>query len=294
MQPARSAIRLSTAFVFCLLLLIGCKKDDPPPPPPGEVYYPIETGPSLSVDRAYVYLALSDSMVPSLSGIYRARTTRPEREIVWLDSNLSFPSISANFQHCAALRNDSLIWRTLADSSVTIPTLGMTFDAACFVGNAQVIAAKDSALYRVTIPSGNLSFDRYGYDPVALTDSSFLFVAHIEQFEWAVIEVTLSGTTDTLYKRTSVDRPYWPTLNANRDRLAFTIPAASGYDLVVYNMTNDQFLTVAQTKYPKGCMIGNYLLFTGETPLLNQVSIFGGSTSLWIYAVPIESAPTAP
>jgi hypothetical protein len=144
------------------------------------------------------------------------------------------------------------------------------------------------------MPGGSLSFERYGYDPVAVSDTSFLYVAHVSQFEWAIVEVTLSGATDTLYTQTSTYRPHWPTLNANRDRLAFTIPAASGYDLIVLNLTNDQFLTVAQTKYPKGCMIGNYLLFTGEKPLLNQVSIFGGSTSLWIYAVPNESAPTAP
>ena len=170
----------------------------------------------------------------------------------------------------------------------------MTFDAACFVGNAQVIAAKDSALYRVTFPDGDLSFERFGYDPVALSDTSYLYVAHVDQFEWAIVEVTLAGDADTIYTKASTSRPHWSTLNANRDRLAFTIPAASSYDLVVYNMTDDQSLTVAQTKYPKGCLIGNYLLFTGETPLLNQVSIFGGSTSLWIYAVPIESAPTAP
>ncbi len=294
MRLCRSTCAFGFASVLCLLLCIGCTNDETGPPPQGIDYYPIETDPALSPDREYIYLSLRDSLVPALTGIYRARVTRPERERVWMDSGLTSPSLSADLQRVVALRHDTLMVYTAVDSSVLVFAVDSTFESVCFVGNDLVIASRDSSLYRIAEPGAGLTLDRYGYDPVALSDSSYLYIAHVSQFQWSIIEQNLTGQAETLFTQTSVARPMWPMLNGNRDRLLLSAPVATGYDLVVHDLSSGQSLTVAQSQYPKSTLAGNYVLFTGEHPLLNQVSIFGGQASLWVYTVPNESAPTAP
>lgn len=285
---------LKNSCLLVLMLCVGCANDETGSPPQGIDYYPIETNPVLSADREYVYLSLSDSLVPALTGIYRARVTRPERERVWLDLGLASPSASADLQRIAALRHDTLVVFTVSDSTVWIPGSGIACQSACFVGNSQLIISIDSVLYRITVPGGSMTFERHGYDPVAYSDSSYLYIAHPSQYQWSVIEHFLNGVADTLYTQTSVVRPLWPMLNGNRDRLLLSVPVESGYDLVVHNLSSNQSLTVAQSRYPRATLAGNNVLFTGDHPLLNQVSIFGGQASLWVYTVPNETSPVSP
>ncbi len=285
---------LRATCLLGLLLCAGCTNDETVPPPQGIDYYPIETDPALSADRDYVYLSLSDSLVPALTGIYRARVTRPERERVWLDAGLTSPSASADLQRIAALRHDTLVIFKVNDSTVWTPGSGITCQSACFVGDGLLIVSVDSVLYRITVPGGSMTFERYGYDPVAYSDSSYLYIAHPSHYQWSVIEQSLNGAVDTLFTQTAVIRPEWPMLNANRDRLLLSVPVESGYDLVVHDLSTAQSRTVATSQYSKTTLAGNHVLFTGERPLLNQVSIFGGQASLWIYTVPNETSPTAP
>lgn len=280
-------------IIATIWLCAGCPEDTPVPAQ-GENYYPFEIEPILSTDRQYVYFSLRDTAAPSLTGIYRARVVRPEREPIWLDSGLTSPSPSANLQQIAALRYDTLLVYTVSDSSVLVPALGSTFESVCFVGNNTIITVNDSTISRYSLSGGGLQFDRYGYDPVAFSDSSYTCLVRTGDFNWAVIEAGLNGATDTLYQVASTFPPRWPLLNANRDRLVLARQATAGYELWGYNLTTSTDLLLAESDYPKACLIGNYLLFTGAKPILNQVSLFGGSISLWVFAEPIESAPSGP
>ncbi len=251
--------------------------------------YMIESQLSLSCDRQYVYFIGNDTVFPESSGIYRARSSNPRRELLLAGQGYESPTISPNNEVVAYLKAGKIWYYRLNDDHNWRSDINTDFSSLLFVTDSLLVGGRLGFVYwfdSLFLVDESRTMVRYlteGYDPTMLSPGRFIYNLRVEGQAVSVLENDTSGkAADTIYTVFEVGSPgwtRWPSLAPDGHRLVY-VHATYGWK---YLYSGERGVhgpnRVDSTAYDRAVMLtSNRIVYTGLNGRLYEADFTGELT----------------
>ena len=279
------SMRSLLLIIALTVLLCGCTEDRPVGPK-GAQHFSLETDPQLSPDGDHIYYASHDSFLTSNSGIYRASVNMPIRIKLVSGVGLSSPTVSPDDHTLAYLDSGKIKWIDLLSLSTgTFPSLS-EWKSIVFVDTAVLIASREDFLEIITLSPPAAGGLGVGFDPDDVGDSTYVFSIHPEPELRAILsENYWNGAKDTFLIGAfsgSLGPIRSPSKHPSNNHVVFSIHNGANFD--IYSARGDTLTLLGTSNRPGVEIVSDGLvLFTGQTGLLYNTTIYGGTPQPWLH-----------
>lgn len=211
--------------------------------------YFIETEPSISPDRKYVYFIAADTTDGTGSGIYRARTTNPIRELVKLGNNFHSPTSSPDRSQIAYLESGMIrIYNTNTDSVNNFDDMN-NYKTIVFLNDSLLVSEKANSIYIVNIRTGVESYYYDGYDINSYKKDTVISIKRLENSRYQITKLALSNIPNDKASAFNVIEIIIDTIISNSTiHWASVEPLANRYS---YSVGNTIYVSNPQAISPK-------------------------------------------
>ena len=162
---------MKNVLIIFFILFIGCDKDKSPTDPTDndnstgfEYGYYIETDPTISSDRNYVFFVATDTSDNEISGsgIYYARVVNPIRKLILRGDNYRNPVPSPNNQLIAFIKSGNVkIFNRILDTT-TVLTDYKNYSSIIFLNDSILLAEHADTIYQINIGNNQMSIFQTG------------------------------------------------------------------------------------------------------------------------------------
>ena len=286
-------LRQISVFVFVVvaviscLFLAGCNKSSPVSSNDdngnsGDIYT-IETEPSLSPDRNYVYFVAVDTTVLDDDGIWRAKRSNPIREKVFLGKGFHSPTLAFDKRKIAYLKSGHINYYREADSSTWESDINQSFESIVYIGDNRLLGCRSNSIYIINEAEKQVKFLAQGWDPTHVSSGAFIFLNYGgNQFSTEFVVLKLQypfESIDTVFNIVSLSQgqfPHWATMEPGNGRLSFTVRSGSENLVYAADPQNDSCWQIAASSFNKSLIVSyNTIIFTGVDGRFYQSNFSG-------------------
>lgn len=185
--------------VIIIAVLIGCDDSNDTGNPlnnngnsSSSYGYYIETEPSISPDRKYIYFIATDTSDGTGSGIYSARITNPIRELVKLGSNYHSPTSSPDRSKIAYLESGMLrIFDINTDSVYNFDDMNNN-KTIVFLNDSMIVSEKSNTINLINIRTGVASSFYDGYDINSYKKDTVISIKSLGNSKYLINKLSLN------------------------------------------------------------------------------------------------------
>jgi len=275
-------MKYSLMIIFISVLFIACGDEYYGIKPDQKYEYAIETEPSLSLDRSYIYYVSTDTSYDQFSGIYRASVATPVREKILLGENFHSPTVGPNNDILAYLDSSRIKFYNISDSTNWSSDVTDSFESIVMIDTNLIMACRDDSLFLVE--NGSLQFYAMGWDPTIISLDTFLYVIGDDSLYHIIKGNKFNILPDTLFTYKTMARLRWPSIHPQSGRFVFDLNWFA--QNMIYSRTTglDSLTFIDSSEYSKGLLV-NYdqVIFTGPDGRF-YISPYNGAYSVpYIY-----------
>jgi hypothetical protein len=286
-----------TLAALAILVVVGCSGD--PTEPHSNTYDDwlfLESEPSLTFNREFIYYIRTDTANQWRSGVYRAKVNKPVREPILLRQGLHSPTITSNGTVVAYLDSGRIYYYNIYDSTLRESVVTESFKSIVYINDSLLLAgridnvSRFDSLFIINEAAGSVSYFDYGYHPTFIARDTFLCMVETINSEFFLLWRDLSGElSDTLLRFDDLSEfgiPCWPTYEPSQNRIAFVLTQGANYLLYSGQITE----VGSHDKEATANMIGtaltekayildyNLIIYTGRDGRFYQINYSGTNT----------------
>lgn len=273
--------------LLCIILLMalsGCGDENYGLPSSGNGAYNIESEPSFSPDREYIYFTVADTARNINSGLYRASAGAPIREKILPGRDYRSPVINFDNNTLACLNEGRIRYYRISDGQEMASTVTDSFASIVFIRENVLVACRSDSLFSVNELAGVASFVRTGWDPAFYTRDTLVCLDGADD-EYAVLKIDAGNVrADTIFTLTTNARPRWASVLPDGNRLGYTIEFGPQKFIYVGNMQTGDFIFIDSSDYPKSLILNlNQIIFTGPDGRFFQSDLEGKTSVPYVH-----------
>lgn len=287
-EKSTSSCGSTTVLLIALSLaaVIGCGDESKGPTVDVKPSFNIETEPSLSFDREFVYFIGNDEDDSALSGIYRARVTEPVRELILSGTDLHSPTVSPDNSTVAYLKGERVHFLRLSDGKDVPATINAVFESLLWVNDTSLIGSRDDMLYLVDQGGRTSTLLRSGWDPSLIsTNEIAAFIPSLEGTYLAISFDPRFMQSSSLFVIQASSRPHWPSVDTSMANMAFSVTENDSHQIhLVQQPVMGSKVIAVSSRHPKALFIDlQTILFTGPDGRLYRTNMNGSQTDPFWY-----------
>lgn len=244
--------------------------------------YALETEPSLSPDRAYIYYISSDTAYDRYNGIFRTSVASPIREKIFHGEGYHSPTIGFDNNTVAYLESGQIRYFRISDMTGWQSNFTDVFESIIFIHDSILLANRHDTLWQVQESEELLfRFPHRGWDPTLVTKDTFVCFAG-EDLTYHIIKHNVYSTRpETLHTITTSGRPRWPTYDPQSGRLAYCIEMPG--ERRIYS-AEDTPIFIDSSSFSKPYILNwNLIIFTGPDGRFYQSDFYGTKSVPFIF-----------
>ncbi len=268
--------------VIILAFLISCGDENYGPigggSDPGP--YTIESEPSLSPDKNFVYYIANDTITYLYSGIYRLDIGVPKREKILYGHTYHSPSVNFDNKLVAYLDANIINYYNFSLDSHYVLDSSSYYESIFYVSNDVLLGNRFDSIF-VIDETGFSYFLLEGRDPTYVAPDSFVYLSGEDSvFSILLKNVVLPNLPETLVTiSTGTALPRWPSLHSVSGRLAYGIEFSQQKFIYTIGQSDTGFVFVDSSDYSKPLLLReNLLIFTGPDGRFYQSDAHGNKT----------------
>ncbi len=277
------------ALFLIISLIAGCDKNNTvlKSSGPGGAY-PIETQPSLSLDRQYIYYINTDTTIPANDGIYRVNTATAERERLLTGSSFASPTISPDNLILAFLFSGTIVYYDMANKEIRSSEISNKFASITFFDDTLLAGQLDSSIFVIKTNKRSVTPFFQGWDPVASGLKKFAYVRNFSAGR-SILKVSfITNSESPVQSLGNIATPGWPSIDTVSNRFTCTLNIDSKKFIIAGTIRGETHM-IDSTNYPGSVIVSaDKIIFTGPDGRF-YVSDFAGKL-----AVPFVAAVGQP
>lgn len=250
----------------------------------GPGLYSIETEPSLSPDRNYLYYISNDTTSSLYRGIYRASVETPVREKILHGLNYHSPTISLDNNTIAYLDSGKINYYRMSDMAKWTSAVADSFESILFVSDSVILANRNDSLFLVDEAEKASAFWIIGWDPTLVSRDTFVYFVGTDSAYHIVKNNLYNIHPETLFTVATTAWPRWPSFDPESNHLAFEIERFHQKFIYSAEVAADTFIFIDSSEYSKPYILNhNLIIFTGPDGRFYQSDFYGTKSVPFIY-----------
>jgi len=244
--------------------------------------YNVETEPSLSPDKQFIYYISTDSARNRYSGIYKAALGAPIRERVLFGNNYHSPVLNFDNNTLAFLEFGRIKYFNLAGMTTYVSAVNDSFESIIFLNESIIIGNRRDSLFSVNESNETSLFAALGWDPTSIARDTFICFVHGSSPQHYKVMKNNAGNTNSevLLDVITDTRPRWPTFDPTSGRLAFSWNLNEKTHIFTAEMLGYTRNLVDSSDFPKPHILNlDMIIFTGPDGRFYQTN-FRGTKSI--------------
>ena len=219
------AVLAACAVAAALSLLTAACEEDSVTSDESGIGYRLESEPTLSVDGQYVYMVATDTIHANNSGIYRARVSRPQRELILAGDGYHSPTVSTDNTLLAYLREGTLTYYRFAGGVKWNTNVPGSYSSVLFVDSGRIVAGVGDSIYLLDEAQASRTSLVRGGDPTLVREGAFAYRFPRPGYAYSIAVYDMaSATCDTVFTISTLENlgeVRWPTYHESSKRLAW-------------------------------------------------------------------------
>jgi hypothetical protein len=284
------------SLIIIAVFLLSCDNDTgvtPATPNGGPDRYRIETEPTLTPNRNYIYYITTDTSNTAKSGIYRAKAKKPVREEVLLGEGFHSPTLSPDNNTLAFLESAKINYFRLSDQSRWKSSVTDGFESIVFVNDSLLAACRYNSIFLLNENSGIADFFTDGWDPTLVMPDTIVYliedtIGSVNTYRIVKNDIS-NNQPDTILNIGHLELfefPRWPTLEPLIGRLTYAVRTPIINYVFSAEIGSGVSTHIDTTRYEKPYII-NYdlIIFTGPDGRFYQSDFSGEAIFPFWYAL---------
>jgi hypothetical protein len=249
--------------------------------------YTIETEPSMSPDRDYIFYVAIDTTTLDEDGIWKAKRKNPHREKVLLGNGFRSPVLSFDNNTVTYLKNSRINYYRMSDNSSWSSNINQSFESIMHLNGNLMLGCRDDSIFIIDETNRKVNYFKKGWDPGLVSPDNFIYMTEIEIQgirDYIIVKSYYpSEFIDTVYNIGSLPPgsiARWPTMEPQQNRISYTIETFNINYVYATEQDVDSSWLIDTSKYNKSCIISyNGIIYTGQDGRF-YLSNFRGTTKM--------------
>ncbi len=251
----------------------------------------IESEPSLSPDRNYIYYITVDTADNLNSGIYRAAVANPIRQKLMTGIDIHSPSLGFDNNTVAYLDDSGKIYYYNLDGQTTdTSTVDEHFESIFYISDNKLLAhrgdtgGQNDSIFLID-NTGQVTYLVDGWDPTYYAKDTFIYIYSGDDSSYCILRNNIISYSqpETLFTISSFPAiPRWPSMDRQLNRLTYCLFWADQRFIYSAKAYETGFNFVDSSDYPKPLILGNDLIiYTGWNGRLYKSDFLGTQFELF-------------
>ena len=270
-------------------LMLSCAEESVSSIGSGTGKYNLETEPALSLDHQFVYFVTTDTSNVDNSGIYRARVSKPIRELIHASEGLHSPTIAPDNNRLGYLDSGLIRYYDLSQQLISSSSIDREFHSIQFVNDSLLVAYSGDSIYLVNESRVAVSSVAAGWDPSPVARDTFIYVVPIVGYAYGIVRFDISSSIrDTIFYISvfgNFGNTRWPSWDPTSDRLAWVHDNSRTMQVHVGAIEPYLDREIDSTGHERTLMLhGDLVIFSGPDGRLYQSNFAGSDIAPWWHA----------
>jgi len=228
----------------------------------------IESEPSLTADRSYIYYINKDTVSSEKSGIYRARIDQPIREEVLHGEGYHSPTMIVDNDTLAFLDSNGIInFYDISEKSLSVSGITDDFNSITFVNDSFIVGNRDDSLFLVNKRENTVSFFSLGWDPIFYAVDTFLCITRGGTGYYQITRFDDFDTSPNILHGFNISppsMPRWASAESLLNRFVFVIEDYDKKEVYTGMLDTNDLILIDSTGFNKPCLIDyDFIIYSG-------------------------------
>lgn len=284
--------------LFSLLsVIVGCGEENNPVETNGNGRgsiniggYAIESQPTLSFNRDYIYYIADDTNNSTNSGICFAGVFNPIREKLISGENYVSPTVSSNRDRVAFLKFGKIYYYIVAADSMFQSNISKSYVSIKYINDSLIIGEISNQLNLININNDSVNFLTSGYDPTFYKKDTVVFLKQLEPDQYIINKLTIRAIPDDKTNGININViPIDTIISSERIRWASVTPLLNRYTYSIGDFFHNSIYSsspgdlkkyqIAESNESKPLIINfNKIIYTGEDGRFYYTDYTGSDT----------------